>query len=589
MKKEIKKKKKEKLNYKETLINLKKAWKYSKGQRINLILFIIFSLVVCAFGVIAPILSAKIITYMTSEIWSQLIYTTLLILIMDTIWDVNVYFLDIIMKKININILTEIQFSLIEESIKISSKEMNSTSSGVFINRLDSDPDIIASAFTNATDILFKILTNIGIIISIFIINPYMCLFYIVSLIVKFTIERIRVSKAYKVRKELRKINEQNDGLISELIRGTTDIKVLNIGESFIAKTKGKIQEGNDKRIDLKNITTFYNLLRNLINEIDFVSLILFGLFLVKRNLLSPANFLVAYYYRGRITNLISHIVNFYEQLKTFNLSAERIFDITEKDTFEKEKFGTKSLGRIEGNFEFKHVNFSYDKKNKVIKDMSFKIKPNETVAFVGKSGGGKTTVFSLLNKLYEVDSGEILIEGININELDKDSIRNNMTIISQSPYIFNFSIKENLKIVKPNATMKEIKNACKVACLDEFIESLPHKYNTVVGEGGITLSGGQRQRLAIARALLKNTEIILFDEATSALDNETQSQIQEAIRNMKGEYTILIIAHRLSTVMDADRIMVVEDGKITAQGTQQELMKKSKLFKELYSKELNE
>ena len=220
---------------------------------------------------------------------------------------------------------------------------------------------------------------------------------------------------------------------------------------------------------------------------------------------------------------------------------------------------------------------------------MSFKIRPNETVAFVGKSGGGKSTVFSLINRLYKVNKGKILIEGIDINELDEQSIRDNMTIITQNPYIFNFSIKENIRLVKPSATMKEIKEACKAACLDDFIESLPKKYNTVVGEGGITLSGGQKQRLAIARALIKKTEIILFDEATSALDNETQSKIQEAIRNMKGEYTILIIAHRLSTVMDADRILVVENGKITAEGTQKELMKTSPLFKELYSKEMNE
>ena len=150
-------------------------------------------------------------------------------------------------------------------------------------------------------------------------------------------------------------------------------------------------------------------------------------------------------------------------------------------------------------------------------------------------------------------------------------------------------SIMDNLKVIKQNATEKEIKEACRLACLDEFIESLPNKYDTIVGEGGVTLSGGQRQRLAIARALLLKTEILLFDEATSALDNETQTKIQEAIINLKGEYTILIIAHRLSTVIDADRIFVVNDGKIEASGNHKELLKSSKTYKKLYEKDINE
>ena len=222
-----------------------------------------------------------------------------------------------------------------------------------------------------------------------------------------------------------------------------------------------------------------------------------------------------------------------------------------------------------------------------VLNGLSFNIKANETVAFVGKSGTGKTTIFNLLCKMYDINQGDITIDKISINELDKDSIRGNITIISQNPYIFNLSIKENLKLVKENLTDKEIKEACKIACLDDFINSLPDKYDTIVGEGGITLSGGQKQRLAIARALIQKTEIILFDEATSALDNETQTKIQEAISNMKGEYTILIIAHRLSTIINSDRILVIDDGKIVGEGTHKELLKKNKVYKELYNAEI--
>ena len=187
---------------------------------------------------------------------------------------------------------------------------------------------------------------------------------------------------------------------------------------------------------------------------------------------------------------------------------------------------------------------------------------------------------------MYNISKGTITIDGYDIKKLDKDSIRGNITIISQNPYIFNMSIKDNLKIVKSDLTNKEMIEACKIACLDDYIESLPDKYDTIIGEGGINLSGGQKQRLAIARALVQKTEIILFDEATSALDNETQTKIQEAIENMKGEYTILIIAHRLSTIKNADRILFIEDGTIKAEGTHTELLNNCLDYKKLYESE---
>jgi ABC-type multidrug transport system fused ATPase/permease subunit len=268
-------------------------------------------------------------------------------------------------------------------------------------------------------------------------------------------------------------------------------------------------------------------------------------------------------------------------------LSANRVFEILDGAVYRKETFGTRHIDKIKGDFEFKDVSFSYDDKQQVLDNISFKIKPNETVAFVGKSGVGKSTIFSLLAKMYDVDSGHIYIDDIDINELDEESIRNNLTIITQAPYIFNMSIKDNLRIVTDHLTNKEMKEACKMAKLDKFIESLPDKYDTIVGEGGLTLSGGQKQRLAIARAFVQKTKIILFDEATSALDNETQKGIQDAINNMKNKYTILIIAHRLSTVINADRILFVNDGKIVAEGTHRQLLRKSKEYKELYDLEL--
>ena len=272
--------------------------------------------------------------------------------------------------------------------------------------------------------------------------------------------------------------------------------------------------------------------------------------------------------------------------IKKFNLSATRIFEIFKSSKYEKETFGKEHLSKIDGNFEFKNVSFKYDKKQ-VLNNINFNVKSNETVAFVGKSGAGKTTIFNLLCKMYDSYNGTITIDGIDIKNLDKDTIRGNITIVSQSPYIFNMSIRENLRLVKQDLTDEEMKQACKMACLDDYIEQLPQKYDTIVGEGGVTLSGGQKQRLAIARAFVQKTEIILLDEATSSLDNETQLKIQQAIDNLQKEYTILIIAHRLSTVRNADRILMLSEGKIIAEGNHSRLLKECKQYRDLYENEI--
>lgn len=283
---------------------------------------------------------------------------------------------------------------------------------------------------------------------------------------------------------------------------------------------------------------------------------------------------------------MIQNITSLHELVKKFNLSASRVFDIFDDDKYQKEKFGNKHLTKINGDFEFKNVTFKYDTKL-ILNDLNFKVNANETVAFVGKSGAGKTTIFNLLCKMYDNYDGTITMDGVNIKKLDKDTIRGNITIVSQNPYIFNMSIKDNLKLVKNDLTEEEMVEACKLACLDEYISSLPNKYDTVVGEGGVNLSGGEKQRLAIARAFLQKTEIILFDEASSALDNETQAKIQQAIDNLQKDYTILMIAHRLSTIKNADRILLLDGGKIKAEGTHKELLKNSKLYKSLYEKEI--
>ena len=357
--------------------------------------------------------------------------------------------------------------------------------------------------------------------------------------------------------------------------------------------------ENNTKKLINKQIKTLLNCSKketetnNLIgsltdvvsNVCDFLLIVLY-IYLIKENVLSLVNALVLYNYSVNLSSFHGYTGEIANYINKFNISTNRIKELFDNEKFNVETFGTKHIKKVKGKFEFKDVHFGY-KDKEVLKGVSFTVNPDETVAFVGKTGSGKTTIFNLLCKMYEVDKGEILIDDININELDKDTIRGNITVISQSPYIFNMSIKDNLKLVKPNLTNKEMKEALKTACLYEFVESLPNKYDTILGEGGVTLSGGQKQRLAIARALVQKTEIILFDEATSALDNETQEKITKAINNMKREYTIMIIAHRLSTIINADKIFFLNNGKIECFGSHEYLLKHSKDYKKLYETEI--
>lgn len=573
---------------KRTFRNIKKVYSYGREYKSSLIFQTIGSIFGIAIGIILPIITAYQLVYLTDNKWHQLIIMSIIVFVMGMVSAFKTVLIRKNTQKFTLGVSTKIQKLLSYEILKISQKEIDTNSTGVFIQRLTSDSEELAYIFTISFGRCINIISSLGVFISVFIINKVVFIYYVSVTAILTLVHFIRSNKYTLKDKQRRKQNEKVTGLTSELIRGIRDIKMLNAKESFISVLNDCIKKRNKCHLEMRNIDIFYNCItENLTSLFEFLLIILF-IYLIYIGNLTVAMAVALYSYRGRVmSNFMDNISFLFEEINNFNLSFDRVFAILENKTFEKEKFGRKKLTKINGDFEFKNVSFSYDNKNIVLNDMNFKVNANETVGFVGKSGSGKTTIFSLLCKMYDVQKGQITIDNIDINELDEESIRSNITIISQNPYIFNMSIIDNMKLVKEDVTINEIKEACKLACLDDFINSLPDKYNTIVGEGGINLSGGQRQRLAIARALIQKTEIILFDEATSALDNETQNKIQKAINNLKGEYTILIIAHRFSTIMNCDIIYYIEEGKVLAYGNHKDLLKKCSKYKELYEKEI--
>ena len=575
---------------KETIFNLKKVYKrYGKEYKSSLIKIFVFSLIGILTNICIPLLSAKFIINFTNSKFKQAIYMSLIILGIYAIENIKIVLIRKNNQIFRRGTVRSIQMSLGREILSLDQNTLDSNSSGTFIQRLTNDTEKMSRIFTNGMVIIIKFLSAIGSFIAILIIDYHMFLYYFIASLILTIFNYIKNEKVGEKDKEFRKESDKVAGLTGELVRGARDIKMLYAKESFMKNLDERIIIQNEKNFEMRNIDMNYNLFIGYIKIILEFIVVLLLIYLIKNNTITVAIAIALYNYKNTVlTNFMDIVSELLEECKNFNISSDRVFSIINNKEFKKEKFGKEEIESIDGNFEFKNVEFGYNE-NLVLKGLNLKIDSGNTYGIVGKSGSGKTTIFNLLNKLYNINSGSIYIDGKNIDNLSEKSIRGNITIISQNPYIFNMSIKDNLKLVKNDVTDKEIITACRLACLDDYIETLPNKYDTIVGEGGVNLSGGQRQRLAIARALIQNTKIILFDEATSALDNETQSKIQKAIDNLKGNYTIIIIAHRLSTIVNCDKIFILEGGKISDSGTHKELYRNNKYYQQLCKTELFE
>lgn len=571
---------------KELINNIKFIWKYAKEEKIKINITLMLNVLDILISIIIPILSAQQIVNLTSNETIKLLLISAVIMIVKIISNI----IRIMERRLSVSLYRDINLTittnLAENILKTQNDDIDKKGSGLFIQRLTYDTDNLSGLFDNFINILARFLQNVGTLLAILVINPIVFIYVSLCICISTIIENHRANEYSKRKNKNLKTADNLSGFIGELVRGSKDIKMLNTEKVFMHEFTKKVQKYNQEKNEIMINSTSYILFSNIIENVYSFALMILLVIFIERELLSITFGIVLYNYYSSVKYLPTTLGGLLNYIKEFNISSSRIQEIISGKDFQKETFGDKHIDKIDGNFEFNNVEFSYDT-NKVLKGIDFKINSGETVAFVGKSGAGKSTIFNLICKLYNAQSGSIKIDGIDINELDKDSIRGNITIISQDPYIFNMSIKENLKIVKKDLTEEEMIKACKKACLHDFVETLPDKYDTIIGEDGVMLSGGQKQRLAIARALVQNTKIILFDEATSSLDNETQEKIQKAIENMKDKYTILIIAHRLSTIKNAERILYLDKGKIIAEGTHRQLMRNCPKYKKLYNTEL--
>ncbi|MFQ6724244.1 MAG: ABC transporter ATP-binding protein [Clostridia bacterium] len=507
-------------------------------------------------------------------------------------------------------IMSDLNFDLAKQSFKLNSKTYSDHDTGTFVTRIVNDPEQVVSKCADIIDIITELITALVMLIYITTLNSWIALIFVGILIVGMIIERIRIKLRRKNKLIVKKANDKIHSLTTEIVRSEKDIKSLGLEEklSEVSETNYVMYRKARFKHDITD-STFGQIRNFFINTVSTLALIL-GIVFIDKGLLTLAAFMIINSNKDSLYRIIwnsGYIANAFVDIK---VSCERMFALFDEKEFVTEHFGRTNLKQIKGNIEFKNVSYTFkeyeyedknntinkkDKKlkskqkpkliseNKVFNSLSFKIKPHTTVAFVGKSGSGKSTILNLMSKMYEVDGGEILIDGININKLNKNSLRNGISLVNQFPYIFDMTIKENLLLAKGNATEKEINEAIKQASLKDFIDTLPNGIDTKVGESGIKLSGGQKQRLAIARALLRKSSIIIFDESTSSLDNFAQEEVKKSIDNLKGKSTIVIVAHRLSTIKNVDTIFFLDNGEIIDSGTFDELFERNDKFKAMF------
>ena len=562
--------------------NLIRLFKYYKKYKFLSIMVIILSMGYAGISLLSPIYEGKMLGHFENFDKSQILKTALFLVLLRIIIEIVTNLWSRTVLKLNGKVNFDLKSNMLKSLTNFKVKNFDNTNSGLFISRLNKDTTELSELFDYITDDLSGIILNVSFIIYVFFLNVYLGLYLLLNIILVYILTSKKLFYYKRLKKDYKEKDEKLVGLYTDIIRGIREIKNLNLKSVVLQNVNEKQTE--TIKAEIKSIhtrRTWHRWIKAFQHILDFM-FILISVYFITNNSLEISSFLIIFLYKNKVLDLINYISEIREKLADGRVSAQRVFDIITYKSFSKETYGNLDVENINGSIEFKNVKFKYDS-NSLFEDLNFKIDCNKMIAIVGKSGEGKSTILKLINKSYSANDGEILIDNYNINTLSEETIRNNVSVVSQSPYIFNLSIKENIRLANSQASDKEIEDVCKKAQLHDVIIEMQDGYDTIVGENGVILSGGQKQRLAIARALIKKSKIILFDEATSSLDNNNQEKIKNIIKSLSKDHTVIIVAHRLSTIIDSDCIFVLDNHRIIDNGTHNELIKKCSEYKNLY------
>ena len=569
--------------------NLKKYLVYFKKYKWLCIGFWISLICTGVLSFFTPLVLGDVISHMTvSQNFKLAIYAAGLFAVLEFL-KIVVYLIRVpFFKRLENYVKKDVKLDIIKNSFNINIGEYENLGNGTFITRLTSDLDSLANSFKSISEAIVDFMSKVGFIIFVFIINYWIGLFLLVFIILRYLIYQIRMIFFTKMKPKVLKKTEYINSMIGESIRGVKDIKTLGLSSNIVNRV-GVLQ---DDYMKADNKEWFVG--SALIAVANIVSLacnflfIILCVHLITIGNLDLAIFYSVYVYKNSVMDFAVHLSHLQDYFKEIEVNAGRVFQLVDENKYVHDKFGNVELSQFHGNIEFKNVSFEYVENEKILDDVSFTIKSNTHVAFVGESGCGKSTIVALICKLYDPISGVILFDETNSMSLSQ-SFGKNVSMVNQYPYLFNLTIRENMQLVKPDVTDEEIFNALKYANAYDFVKELPLGLDSFLGEGGTRLSGGQKQRICIARALLKNSKILIFDEATSALDNISQQHVMDSVEELKNNSTIITIAHRLSTIENCDTIYFLDKGKIVDYGTHEHLLKNNKKYATLYNKQKKE
>ena len=574
---------------------------YLAKYRLALIIVFIFTIGSTIFAIIGP----KILGNATTEIYNgivskisggagidfekiaQILITLLVLYIVSALFS---FIQGFVMTNISQKLTYKLRNDLIEKVNKLPMKYFDKKTKGEVLSLFTNDVDTLSQNLNQSiTQIITSICTMVGILIMMFTISFKMTIISLLILPVSAFIVKIIVGKSQKYFKQQQDYLGHVNGQVEEVYGGITIVKAFNGEEKAIEEFSKANETLYHSAWKSQFLSGLMFPIMDFIGNIGYVAVAIIGGYLAIQGTITVGNIQSFIQYNKQFTRPINQIAQISAMLQAMMAAAERVFEfLDEKEEIETAK-EEKTIKDLKGNVKFEHVKFGYDDDKIVIKDFSADVKDGQKIAIVGPTGAGKTTMVKLLMRFYDVNEGAILVDGINVKEFKRENLRKMFGMVLQDTWLFNGTIKDNIKYGRPEASDNEVIEAAKAAHIHHFIKTLPNSYDMVLNEETSNISAGQKQLLTIARVILKDPKILILDEATSSIDTRTEIQIQKAMDNLMKGRTSFIIAHRLSTIKNADLILVMNHGDIVEQGNHEELLSKGGFYADLYNSQFDE
>lgn len=561
---------------------LKRLMGYFVSEKKMLFLLMLAVVVVVACSVYAPKLQSNAIDAIAGRQWDMLSPILIVMVIIYIIHSICTYMQSKLSAVLSQNIVSRMRKDLFLNIVNLPIRYLDANSHGDIMSRMTNDIENISTTVSQSMSSLFSgILTVIGTVVMMVALCPRLAALSCVTVILTIVATKL-LSKAMRIFfKKRQVILGQLNGNVEEMVTGYRTVVAYNRQNAVVNDFDNVSDELTRVGIIAEILGGSMGPVMNVVNNVGFVIIAAFGGYFAINNMISIGVISAFIVYARQFGRPIDELAQIYGQIQTAVAGAERVFEVMDEPL--EDKSGKKNMDDLKGIIRFKNVNFSYTKEKQVLYDFNLEVKAGKKVALVGSTGSGKTTVVNLLMRFYDVDSGEILIDDVNIKDIDCDSLRRNTAIVLQDTVLFADSIENNLRYSNSSATDEQMYMAARMSNCDSMIRKMPQGYDTQLMSEGENISQGQRQLLSIARAFLAQPKILILDEATSSVDTRTEKHIQDAMVKLMKDRTSLIIAHRLSTIQDADLIVVMDEGRIAETGSHANLLAKKGKYYQLY------